>query len=808
MLNSATKRKIDNARDILVGKIPMPTTQVEQITLALIYKFMSDIDKKSKALGDTSGFFANGFEKYAWDNLMDKSLSARDRVQLYSEGLEKMSKNPHLPQLFRDIFKNAFLPFRSPETLKLFLEQIDEFEYDHSEELGNAFEYLLSVMGSQGDAGQFRTPRHIIDFIVKVVDPSKTDSILDPACGTAGFLISAYKHIKEKDLTAEEQKKLTDNFVGYDISQDMQRLAMVNMYLHHFPNPHVFEYDTLSSEDRWDDDFDVILANPPFMTPTGGIKPHSKFSVQTTRAEALFTSYIMDHLNENGKAGVIVPEGIIFKSDNAYKSLRKMMIDNKYLWAVVSLPAGVFNPYSGVKTSILFLDKKISKKTDKVLLIKINNDGFDLGAQRRLIKKNDLIEAINIIKKYKKGLNNGEDTNLNDNQLALLVDKKEFKEKDYSLSSELYEAEVSDRFSKFDFVEINSHINTISPPKKIKKTDFLQRGLYPIIDQSQNDIAGFTNDSTALLEVSSPLVIFGDHTCIVKYIENSFAQGADGIKIISSSENLLPKYLYYVLKYKPLKSNGYQRHFSKLKRYKIPLPSLLIQQEIIEEFDSYQKIIDGAKQVVNNYQPTFGIENDWKLVKFSEAPLDIIDGDRGVNYPKKTEFTNDGYCLFLNTKNVRSDGFLFDNLEFINRERDEKLRKGKLNRNDVVITTRGTIGNVGWYSYEVPYKHIRINSGMIILRTDAKELNPEYLFYFLQSEFFKKQVDKMSSGAAQPQLPIRTLKEIIVAMPSLSTQSKVVEDIKSDSSLVKSTQLLIEKFEYKIKLRIDEIWGK
>lgn len=198
MLSSTTKKKIDTARDVLVGKIPMPTSQVEQITLALIYKFMSDMDKKTKDLGDASGFFANGYEKYAWDHLMDKSLPARDRVLLYREALEKMALNPHIPQLFRDIFRNASLPFNDPETLKLFLEVINQFEYDHSEELGNAFEYLLQVMGSQGDAGQFRTPRHIIDFIVEVVDPQKTDKILDPACGTAGFLISAYNHLRKK----------------------------------------------------------------------------------------------------------------------------------------------------------------------------------------------------------------------------------------------------------------------------------------------------------------------------------------------------------------------------------------------------------------------------------------------------------------------------------------------------------------------------------------------------------------------------------------------------------------------------------
>ena len=179
----------------------------------------------------------------------------------------------------------------------------------------------------KAEAGQFRTPRHIIDFIVEIISPKKNETILDPACGTAGFLISAYKYIlktnKEKPLTPDERLKLMNNLVGYDISPDMVKLALVNMYLHGFPDPKIYEYDTLSSEDRWDDTFDVILANPPFMTPKGGIRPHRKFSIQANRAEVLFVDYIVNHLNINGKAGVVVPEGIIFNNNKAYKELRK-----------------------------------------------------------------------------------------------------------------------------------------------------------------------------------------------------------------------------------------------------------------------------------------------------------------------------------------------------------------------------------------------------------------------------------------------------------------------------------------------------
>lgn len=202
MLDQETKNKIDSLRQILVGKIPDPKAQVDQITTALIYKFMDDMDQESKLLGGKVEYFSGKFKSYRWGSVIDPRLSGEERFNLYARAINDLPNNEKLPPLFRDVFKNAFLPYRDPETLQLFLKEIDGFFYDNSENLGNAFEYLLSILGSQGDAGQFRTPRHIIDFIVEVLSPTKDDSILDPACGTAGFLISAYKHI-ERDNSEE-----------------------------------------------------------------------------------------------------------------------------------------------------------------------------------------------------------------------------------------------------------------------------------------------------------------------------------------------------------------------------------------------------------------------------------------------------------------------------------------------------------------------------------------------------------------------------------------------------------------------------
>lgn len=414
MLDTETKRRIDTARNILVGKLPDPKSQVEQITIALIYKFMDDLDALAEEMRGERRFFTGDFAKYGWTKLLRSGLGGHEALNLYSEAIQRMPENPNIPMLFREIFKNAYLPYRDPETLRLFLKTIDEFTYDHSERLGDAFEYLLSVMGSQGDAGQFRTPRHIIDFIVEIVDPQKDDVILDPACGTAGFLISAYKHILAANedengnstLTPDERVRLARNFMGYDISPDMVRLSLVNMYLHDFADPHIHEYDTLTSEDRWNEYADVILANPPFMTPTGGIRPHKRFSVKAKRSEVLFMDYIAEHLTSHGRAGVIVPEGIIFQSQTAYKQLRKMLVEES-LAAVISLPAGVFNPYSGVKTSILILDKGLAKQASTIAFFNVAHDGYDLGKQRRPIEQNDLPQIQKEAEAYVAALSTG-----------------------------------------------------------------------------------------------------------------------------------------------------------------------------------------------------------------------------------------------------------------------------------------------------------------------------------------------------------------------------------------------------------------
>ena len=439
-------KQIDAVRDTIVGKIPMLNSQVEQITMALLYKFMDDMDQESIDFGGNATFFSGDYEKYSWKKIMLNSKSAQERYNLYTEALEKFYINSSLPDTFREVFKNANVPYKDPETLTNFLKQINNnFDYKDSERLGDAYEYLLSLLGSQGDLGQFRTPRHLIDFIVNIVSPSKDDEILDPACGTAGFLISAYKYIlasnkdedKKNNLTFEEQKNILKNITGYDIEPSMVRIAEMNLFLHGASEPKIYEYDTLTMDDRWNDKFDVILANPPFMTPTGGIRPHNKFDINASRSEVLFVDYIVNHMRSKGKAGIIIPDTILFSNvSSSYKSLRKIICENG-LYAIVSLPAGVFKPYAkDVKTSILFFDK--SYATDLIYYITVNHDGYTLTDTRKPTKKNDLPVATSILKKIKYCIEEKEEF-INDFKINVdTIDKKLLENNDYILLANKY----------------------------------------------------------------------------------------------------------------------------------------------------------------------------------------------------------------------------------------------------------------------------------------------------------------------------------------------------------------------------------
>ncbi len=834
MLDTDTKRRIDTARDILVGKVPDPKSQVEQITIALIYKFMDDMDAESEELGGKRKFFTRDYARYGWAKLMAPALGGHEMLGLYGEGIAKMPENPGIPALFRDIFKNAYLPYRDPETLKAFLKIIDEFSYDHSERLGDAFEYLLSVLGSQGDAGQFRTPRHIIDFMVEVLAPKKTETILDPACGTAGFLISAYKHILRSNsdvngnstLTPDDKGRLARNFKGYDISPDMVRLSLVNLYLHGFTDPHIFEYDTLTSEERWNEFADVILANPPFMSPKGGIKPHKRFSIQAKRSEVLFVDYMAEHLTPTGRAAIIVPEGIIFQSQTAYKDLRKMLVENS-LVAVVSLPAGCFNPYSGVKTSILLLDKSLARQSDTIAFFKVENDGYGLGAQRRAIERNDLPQVQAEVATYLQALRTkaSTETILSLTSTAQIVPKEKIAANgDYNLSGERYR-ENGAKTHIFPLVKLGE-VCTVNPRKsQLTEKPETRVSFVPMADLNEHRISFRPSDEKQLAEVSASYTYFEDNDVLLAKVTPCFENGKAGIArgllngigfgssefyVLRSNGQVLPEWVYFCVMHPLFRdaaiaqmtgTGGLQRvPRDYVENFQMPLPPLEVQKEIVAEIEGYQKVINGARAVLDHYHPHIPIHPDWPV-----EPLSALFATKSGTTPSRSraDYFQEGTIPWVKTLDLR-DGPI--------RSTDEKITPQALDDTHLSILPVGTvlvamyggfnqIGRTGVLEIEATH-----NQAMTALLPTPR-VSPYFLNAILVTakDYWKTVAN---STRKDPNITKTDVLNFKLPLPPLATQQAIVAEIEAEQALVAANRELITRFEKKTQATLARIWGE
>lgn len=769
MLNKETKKKIDNARNILVGVLPLPSDQIELITIALIYKFMDDQDEELRSVGLEEKFFVDELKDYSWQHLMSNQLSADQRVTKFINAIEEIQKSKHIPSLFKEIFTNTFLKFRDGRVLQLFLDKIDEFSYDHSEELGNAFEYLLMTMGAQGDNGQFRTPRNIIDFLVEVVNPTKHDTIIDPACGTGGFLVSAYKHILRSNttglenfrvnlsnyeidgipatlgdkLTATERKKLEQNVEGYDNTPLMVRLARVNLYLHHFTNPKIHEYDTLNYDTRWKEKFDCILANPPFMTPKGGIEPHDKFRIRANRTEILFADYILEHLTPNGKAGFVVPEGIIFQGSSDFTELRKWMIYEAGLWAVVSLPSHIFQPYSGVKTSILLIDREVARTRSEILLVKIENDGFSLNTNRTPIKENDLPDALHWLDMCKKDLEHfkiemeNQAENLFTKKLRLLH-KDEFARLDnyksassaYSYCRKLFEKTVK---SKEDYE------TKIEQEKAIRK-EAKEKAKKEKCDSNITDLEGKIEKTLADFYKKTGITFLPETEENLKtWFDDNLKDAAIEYGVNLKNTEILTKPILDALDHE----RDYNLNFDKFSQTNL----LSSEYELISVGDLCEL---GRGRVISK---------------------ETIENNKGIYPVYSSQTSNDGIFGYIDT-------FDFDG-EY------------------VTWTTDGA--NAGTVFYRTGKFNCTNVCGT--LKAKTTKIRMKYLAVVL-NEVTQQYVVKLGN----PKLMNNVMEKIQIPVPPLDVQDKVIFEVDKYENVIKGSQLVIEN--YKPKFEINKDWDK
>lgn len=417
-INSDLRQKVDRLMDELwAGGVNNPMTAIEQISYLMFLKSLTERDEQQERLKKLAGgkyapVFTGPLAKYGWRVIA--RLKGDELYTTLTEAFEKLHTLPNLSEMGKILFKQAHLKIFNRPTLKSVVSIIDEMDYNNTQVYdtdvkGDLYEYLLNKIVISGTNGQFRTPRHIITMMVNILKPKAGQYILDPACGTAGFLVQAYHYIMEQNTSAEDKKaghitgdKLKPNqheflksqaITGYDNDTDMIKVAIMNLYLHGLENANVTHFDPITLTNPRDRKYDIILANPPFAGNVNKEAILEDFELKTAKTELLFGEYFYKHLAPGGRAAVIVPEGVLFGSTGAHKRLRSWLLDDCKIQGIISLPSGVFKPYAGVKTSIVIFEK--GGHTDKVWFYEITGDGYSLDDKRTpALDKNDIPDLL------------------------------------------------------------------------------------------------------------------------------------------------------------------------------------------------------------------------------------------------------------------------------------------------------------------------------------------------------------------------------------------------------------------------------
>lgn len=460
MITGELKNKIDSLWDIFAaGGLVNPLDVIEQITYLMFIRDLDDADnlraKESTMLGlPYESIFAKSVkigerevdgQQLKWSTFHD--LPAGTAYNIIQEWVFPFIKNLHADKdsAYSKYMGDAIFKIPTPLLLSKIIDALDEIyglmEAMHDTDTkGDVYEYLLSKIAQSGLNGQFRTPRHIIKIMVNIMDPEADDVICDPACGTAGFLVEAGEYLKEnkkEEIFYDNQKRahyMNGMFYGYDMDRTMLRIGAMNMMTHGIANPYIEYRDSLSDQNADKDKYSLILANPPFKGSLDAeiVSTDLLKVCKTKKTELLFLALFLRMLRVGGRCACIVPDGVLFGSSTAHKAIRKEIVENHRLQAVISMPSGVFKPYAGVSTAILVFTKTGHGGTDKVWYYDMQADGLSLDDKRTPIKENDIPD---IIERYH---NLDKEVDRKRTDKSFFVDKQEIVANDYDLSINKY----------------------------------------------------------------------------------------------------------------------------------------------------------------------------------------------------------------------------------------------------------------------------------------------------------------------------------------------------------------------------------
>ncbi len=458
MITGELKSKIDTIWNTMwSGGISNPLSVIEQLTYLLFIKRLDELHtlKEAKAartdIPIEDPVFDPDQDHLRWSRFKDTAPekmfeNVRNEVFTFIKTLGSNGDDDTEDSTYAHHMKDAIFMIPTPRVLANVVDQLDSIDMADTDTKGDLYEYMLGKIASAGQNGQFRTPRHIIKLMVEMTAPTPKDVICDPACGTAGFLIAASEHLVKhhsdiiyKDANARRRFN-ESTFHGYDFDNTMLRIGSMNMLLHGVENPDIRYKDSLAQSDEDDaEKYSLILANPPF---AGSLDYEStakdlQQTVKTKKTELLFLALFLRLLQIGGRAAVIVPDGVLFGASKAHKKLRTILVEDQKLDAVISMPSGVFKPYAGVSTAILFFTKTNSGGTDHVWFYDMQADGYSLDDKRT--SQPDKSDLADILARWQKRDTEGERARTNQ---SFLVPKAEIAENDYDLSINRYKEVV------------------------------------------------------------------------------------------------------------------------------------------------------------------------------------------------------------------------------------------------------------------------------------------------------------------------------------------------------------------------------
>lgn len=408
MITGELRNKVDKIWETFwTGGITNPLDVIEQFTYLLFIKQLDEVEtikeNESNFLGvPFESMFPGECQKYRWSKFKNLG-SAEEMYQVVSNGVFPFIKNLHQDgdSAYAKYMGDAIFKIPTAAMFSKIIDGIDKLELGDADSKGDLYEYLLSKVATSGTNGQFRTPRHIIKLMVSLVKPTPEDLIIDPAMGSAGFLIEAQQYLRDNCadlfLNAGLREHFNNNmFYGNDMDRTMLRIGAMNMLLHGVENPNISYRDSLSEQNPDNEKYTLVLANPPFKgsLDSEGVSNDLLKVTKTKKTELLFLALFLRILKKGGRAAVIVPDGVLFGSSNAHKQIRKEIIEHNKLNAVISMPSGVFKPYAGVSTAILIFTKTGNGGTDKVWFYDMKADGYSLDDKRQEIADNDIPDII------------------------------------------------------------------------------------------------------------------------------------------------------------------------------------------------------------------------------------------------------------------------------------------------------------------------------------------------------------------------------------------------------------------------------